>query len=159
MFSDHTRANIDHRAVFSDHTRANIDHRGVFNDHTRANIDHRPVFSMHSMVIAIHIDHNNGFSRNFNDHKPVFRMRSMVIFKHIDYNNSCTRVFRMCLMVIDMCIDKTLGILGQFTLKRVHAEDAGAVVRRQGSEQSAKPAVDAVQAPIILIHPPSSPDS
>ncbi len=38
----------------------------------------------------------------------------MVIFMHIDYNNSCTRVFRMCLMVIDMCIDKTLGILGQF---------------------------------------------
>ena len=49
----------------------------------------------------------------------------MVFSKHIDYNNSCTRVFRMCLMVIDMCIDQTLGILGQFTLKRVHAEDAG----------------------------------
>jgi hypothetical protein len=49
----------------------------------------------------------------------------MVIFMHIDYNNSCTRVFRMCLMVIDMCIDENLGILGQFTLKRVHAEDAG----------------------------------
>jgi|688.fasta_scaffold12348_1 hypothetical protein len=31
----------------------------------------------------------------------------MVIFMHIDYNNGCTRVFRMCLMVIDMCIDKT----------------------------------------------------
>jgi hypothetical protein len=87
----------------------------VFNDHTRANIDHRPVFSMHSMVIDIRIDHNNGFSRNFNDHTPVFRMRSMVIFMHIHYNNSCTRVFRMCLMVIDMCIDKTLGILGQLT--------------------------------------------
>jgi hypothetical protein len=101
--------------VFSDHTRAHIDHRGVFNDHTRANIDHRPVFSMHSMVIDIRIDHNNGFSRNFNDHTPVFRMRSMVIFMHIHYNNSCTRVFRMCLMVIDMCIDKTLGILGQLT--------------------------------------------
>ena len=39
----------------------------------------------------------------------------MVIFMHIHYNNSCTRVFRMCLMVIDMCIDKTLGILGQLT--------------------------------------------
>ena len=39
----------------------------------------------------------------------------MVIFMHIDYNNSCTRVFRMRLMVIDMCIDKTLGFLGQFT--------------------------------------------
>jgi hypothetical protein len=82
------------------------------------------------MVIDIHIDHNNGFSPNFNDHRPVFRMRSMVIFMHIDYNNGCTRVFRMCLMVIDMCIDETLGILGQFTLKRVHAEDAGAGVRR-----------------------------
>jgi hypothetical protein len=91
--------------VFSDHTGATIDHRGVFNDHTRANIDHRPVFSMHSMVIDIHIDHNNGFWRIFNDHTPVFRMRSMVIFMHIDYNNGCTRVFRMRLMVIDMCID------------------------------------------------------
>jgi len=49
----------------------------------------------------------------------------MMFSKHIDYNNGCTRVFRMCLMVIDMCIDQTLGILGQFTLKRVHAEDAG----------------------------------
>lgn len=50
----------------------------------------------------------------------------MVIFMHIDYNNSCTRVFRMRLMVIDMCIDKILGILGQFAQKEVHAE--GAVV-------------------------------
>jgi hypothetical protein len=90
------------------------------------------VFSMHSMVIDIHIDHNNGFSQNFNDHTPVFRMHSMVIFMHIDYNNSCTRVFRMCLMVIDMCIDKTLGILGQFTLKRVHAEDAGGRGQKTG---------------------------
>jgi hypothetical protein len=30
-----------------------------------------------------------------------------VIFMHIDYNNSCTRVFRMRLMVIAMCIDET----------------------------------------------------
>jgi len=59
----------------------------VFNDHTGANIDHT----------------------------PVFRMRSMVIFKHIDYNNGCTRVLRICLMVIDMRIDKALGILAQFT--------------------------------------------
>jgi hypothetical protein len=71
------------------------------------------------MVIDIHIDHNSGFSPNFNDHTPVFRMRSMVIFMHIDYNNGCTRVFRMCLMVIDMCIDKTLLFLGQFALKTV----------------------------------------
>jgi hypothetical protein len=42
-------------------------------------------------------------------------MRSMVIFKHIDYNNGCTRVLRICLMVIDMRIDKALGILAQFT--------------------------------------------
>jgi hypothetical protein len=35
----------------------------------------------------------------------VFRMCSMVFSKHIDYNNGCTRVFRMCLMVIDICID------------------------------------------------------
>jgi hypothetical protein len=62
---------------------------------------------MRSMVIFMHIDYNNGLSRNFNDHRPVFRMRSMAIFMHIDYNNGCTRVFRMCLMVIDMCIDKT----------------------------------------------------
>ena len=71
------------------------------------------------MVIAIHIDHNSGFWRFFNDHTPVFRMRSMVIFMHIDYNNSCTRVFRMRLMVIDICIDETLGFLGQIALKTV----------------------------------------
>ena len=108
MLNDHTGANIDHTPVFNDHTGANIDHRGVFNDH-------RGVFSMHSMVIDINIDHNSGFSPNFNDHRPVFRMRSMVIFMHIDYNNGCTRVFRMCLMVIDMCIDKTLGTLAPST--------------------------------------------
>jgi|688.fasta_scaffold50786_1 hypothetical protein len=40
----------------------------------------------------------------------------MVLSKHIDYNISCTGVFRMCLMVIDMCIDKTFGFLPRFTL-------------------------------------------
>ncbi len=54
----------------------------------------------------------------------------MVIFMHIDYNNSCTRVFRMCLMVIDMCIDKTFGFLGQFTQKTVPGE--GVVVSNNG---------------------------
>jgi hypothetical protein len=88
---------------------------------------------MHSMVIDINIDHNSGFWPIFSVFRPVFRMRSMVFSKHIDYNNSCTRVFRMCLMVIDMCIDRTLGILGQFTLKRVHAEDERAGVSNQGS--------------------------
>ncbi len=34
----------------------------------------------------------------------------MVFFKHIDYNNSCKGVFRMCLMVIDICIDEALGL-------------------------------------------------
>jgi len=43
----------------------------------------------------------------------------MVIFMHIDYNNGCTRVFRMCIMVIDICIDETLGILGRFAQKSV----------------------------------------
>ena len=64
----------------------------------------------------------------------------MVIFMHIDYNNSCTRVFRMRLMVIDIHIDKTLGILGQFTLKRVHAEDAGGSGQKIGvSDQEPVP--------------------
>ncbi len=76
----------------------------MFNDHTGATIDHRPVFSM----------------------------RSMVLFKHIDYNNSCTGVFRMRLMVIDVYIDEALGILGRFTLKRVHAEDAGGSGQKTG---------------------------
>ena len=73
---------------------------------------------MHSMVIAIYIDHNNGFPRNFNDHTPVFRMRSMVISKHIDYNSGCTGVFRMCLMAIDICIDETLVFLGDLLRKK-----------------------------------------
>ena len=38
----------------------------------------------------------------------------MVLFMHIDYNNGCTGVFRMCLMVIDICIDETLGFLAGF---------------------------------------------
>jgi hypothetical protein len=80
------------------------------------------------MVIAIHIDHNSGFWRIFNDHTPVFRMRSMVIFMHIDYNNGCTRVFRMRLMVIDICIDETLGFLGQIALKTV-ISDQWSVIR------------------------------
>ena len=56
----------------------------------------------------------------------LFRsMRSMVIFMHIDYNNGCTRVFRMRLMVIDVCIDETLLFLGQFALKTVISEVSG----------------------------------
>jgi hypothetical protein len=109
------------------------------------------------MVIDIHIDHNNGFSRNFNDHTPVFRMRSMVIFMHIDYNNGCTRVFRMRLMVIDMCIDRTLGFLAQLGQKKYTLRVRGAVVSGQKTrvsgqepEQSAKPAVDAPRAAIAF---------
>ncbi|XGB43551.1 MAG: hypothetical protein LVS60_07465 [Nodosilinea sp. LVE1205-7] len=49
----------------------------------------------------------------------------MVLFMHIDYNNSCTRVFRMCLMVIDICIDETLRFLGQIALKTVISEVSG----------------------------------
>ena len=63
----------------------------------------------------------------------------MVIFMHIDYNNSCTRVFRMCLMVIDMCIDKTFGFLGQIAPKK---DDR---LRSQGS---------VIRSPF---HPPSHP--
>ncbi len=44
----------------------------------------------------------------------------MVLFKHIDYNNGCTGVFRMCLMVIDICIDETLGILAEFFQNRFY---------------------------------------
>jgi hypothetical protein len=59
----------------------------------------------------------------------------MVIFMHIDYNNSCTRVFRMRLMVIDMCIDRTLGFLAQLGQKKYTLRVRGqwSVVRRQGS--------------------------
>ena len=53
----------------------------------------------------------------------------MVIFIHIDYNNSCTRVFRMCLMVIDICIDKALGILGRFAQKSVVSRQETSVPR------------------------------
>ena len=62
-------------------------------------------------------------------------MRSMVIFMHIDYNNGCTRVFRMRLMVIDMCIDRTLGFLAQLGQKKYTLRVRGqwSVVRRQGS--------------------------
>ncbi len=74
------------------------DHRGVFNDH-------RGMFSDHSMVIDIYIGRIRGFWPIFGVFRPVFRMYSMVISKHIDHNSGCTGVFRMCLMVIDMCID------------------------------------------------------
>jgi hypothetical protein len=81
----------------------------------------------------------------------------MVIFMHIDYNNSCTRVFRMRLMVIDMCIDRTLGFWAQLGQKKYTLRVRGAVVSGQKTrvsgqepEQSAKPAVDAPRAAIAF---------
>jgi hypothetical protein len=76
-------------------------------------------------VIDINIDHNSGFWPIFSVFRPVFRMRSMVLSKHIDYNISCTRVFRMCLMVIDICIDRTLGILAKFNPKGAQGKKSG----------------------------------
>ncbi|XGB41993.1 MAG: hypothetical protein LVS60_17680 [Nodosilinea sp. LVE1205-7] len=78
----------------------NRDRRGVFNDHTPANIDHRGVYNDHTGVYNDHTPANI-------DHRPVFRMR---------------------LMVIDMCIDKTLLFLGQIALKTV-ISDQWSVIR------------------------------
>ena len=44
----------------------------------------------------------------------------MVLSKHIDHNIGCTGVFRMCLMVIDICIGQTVGFLTVLSILNGH---------------------------------------
>jgi hypothetical protein len=81
------------------------------------------------MVIDINIDHNSGFWPIFSLFRPVFRMRSMVASEHIDHNSGCTPVFIICLIVIDISIDRTLGVLAKFNPKGAQGKKSG--VRRQ----------------------------